>query len=280
MPIFTDPEVQKFIEQQTGVNPIESLRRTLPASISPPSVGQAVYPIGTPIGFQAGQSLYDAIGNKQFLKPVGNWLSNIGTNSGGSAAATALALGLGGAGFGLLTGRNPVSWGLAGAGAGALAGYGLSELSKSMTAKRHQRSLSNLAMRQMDAQRRQRNEETMPKVSYYGMQEENPMSYIQSRMFSDPSLGSSEKAMLMSSLQVLPRESATTLADILRTVGGASVGYIIAKFILNLGGMGQTIGAAAGGLLGASMGSHLPVNKLGERVDTQYDLFGRRRFVT
>lgn len=279
MPIFNNPEVQKFIEQQTGINPVESVRRALPSSIVG-TTGQAVYPIGTPIGFQAGQGLYDAMGNKQFLKPVGDWLSNIGTNSGRSAGLTALALGLGGAGFGLATGRDPLTWGLAGAAAGGLAGYGASELSKSMANHRRQRSLGNMAMMELDEQRKRRNEETMPKVSYYGMGDQDPMSFIQSKLFSDTSLGASEKAMMMASLQSMPREGATTLASILRTVGGAGVGYIIAKFLLNMGGLGQTVGAGIGGLLGSSMGSNLPVNKLGERVDTQYDLFGRRRFVS
>jgi hypothetical protein len=280
MPIFTNPEFQQFVEQQTGTNPVEALRSHLPTSITG-ETGAAIYPRGTPISTQVGQSVYDALERKQFLKPVGDYFSTLGSNSGRSAMLTALALGLGGAGFGAVTGRNPVTWGLAGAGLGALGGYGASELTSSLSRRRNQRGMQTMAQDEENRQRLQRIQDVTPKVasSYYGMGDTDPMTYIQSRIFADQSMGPADKSMLVSTVQSLPPQQLMTLSDMLRTAAGAAAGYIITRFLLNMGGLGQTLGMAAGGALGAMMGNRLPVNAFGEQVDTSQDLFGRRRLV-
>ncbi len=280
MPIFTNPDVQQFVEQQTGLNPVEAVRSHLPAKFTE-GVGEAVYPRGTPIGMQAGQALYDSLEHKQFLKPFGDYMSTFGTNNGRAAALTALALGLGGAGFGAMTGRNPVAWGLAGAGAGALGGYGASALTGSLARRRNQRAQSAMSYADWDKQRmeRQREEQLPKQAAYYGMGDENPMTYIQSRVFADQAMVTGEKMHLLSTVQDLPEHQLSALASILRSVVGAGVGYVIAKFLLNTGSLGQSLGAAAGGLFGAMSGSSLPTNSFGEQSDPDNDVFGRRRFV-
>lgn len=276
MPIFTNPEIQKFIEQQTGVNPVEAVRERLPARFTE-GVGSIQYPRGTPIGYQAGQSMYDALEHKQFLKPLGNYMSTLGRDSGRSALIAALALGAGGAGFGALTGRNPVTWGLAGAGVGALGGYGASQLVSSLANRRRQLAHQNVTSMNSEMKRQQEETENPPfkTAAYYG--EGDAMTYIQSHLFADPSMGLQDKAALISSLQSVPPQQLSSLASIIRMAGGAAVGYLVSRFLLNLGSTGQLVGSLAGGVVGSMMGNRLPMNAFGDRVDTQHDLFGRQR---
>lgn len=269
MPIFTNPEIQKFVAQQTGVDPGAAVRSMLPSA---PALGYEVPQFGTsPITYQMGQSAYDSLKDKQFLKPLGAFASNLGVSNGRSAALTALALGLGGAGFGLMTGRNPVTTGLMGAGVGAAAGYGLSALTKAMDARRQFHNQNRRLMYEAGPESRK------SASQYYGA--DDPSTYVQSRLFSDTSLGSAEKAMLMSSLRVLPQAQMYTLADLLRTAGGSAIGYLIAKFLLNAGSMGQALGAVGGGLMGMYGGSRPPHDTFGQSMDPGTDVFGRMRFV-
>ncbi len=288
MPFVTSPDFQRFMEQQTGVNPAETIRKALPSSLTDAvgnmPTGYVVNPIGTPITHEAGTNLYDWMSNKHFLKPVGDYVSSLGQNSGRSAMMTALALGLGGAGFGLLTGRNPLAWGALGAGAGGLAGYGMSELSKAMTNRKYLRAQRAMAGNEWDQKRLKLNEEaakmSSTKKAYYGMNDQNPIAYIQSRIFADSGMASPDKTLLLSSVQNLSPQGAMTLADVLRTAGGAAVGLIVSRFLLNMGGFGQAMFSAAGGLAGSMLGSRLPRNAYGEPVDTQHDVFGQPRYVT
>ena len=283
MPILTSPKFQQFVEQNTGLTP----KSFIPSSLisSPTTV---VPPEGSPIGARLGESLYDGLEGKQLLRPLGSWASSLGTNHGRAATLTALALGLGGAGYGMMTDRNPVAWGLAGAGTGALAGYGLSALAKHMANKKDLARIKSLAdMQTLDDVRSRQEaaaEAATPPLkvasAYYGMGDGDPMQFIQSRIFSDPTLGASDKSMLFSTLQNVPAEKLVTLAGLLRSLVGAGVGYAISRFLLNLGGLGQAVGAASGAGIGAAMGDRLPRNAAGEPVDTRHDVFGRARFVT
>jgi len=293
MPFVTSPDFQRFLEQQTGVNPAESLRKALPSSLTDGGslpTGYMVNPIGTPITHEAGANLYDWMSNKHFLKPIGNYISSLGQDSGRSAMMTALALGLGGAGFGLLIGRNPLTWGAMGAGAGGLAGYGMSELSKSLAHRKFLRAQRAMAGADWNQKRLKLNDEAAKlneetkmgsrKQAYYGMNGQDPMAYIQSRIFADHTMAPPDKTLLLSSVQNLSPQGAMSLADLLRTAGGAAVGLLVSRFLLNMGGFGQAVFSAAGGLAGSMLGSRLPRNAFGEPVDTQHDVFGGSRYVT
>ena len=299
MPFITNPEFQKFVAQETGLAPMDMVRKVLPSA---PPVGKAVFEEGSPLGYQMGQALYDNLEGKQFLKPLGSFVSSLGQNSGRAAGMTALALGLGGAGFGALTDRNPLALGLIGAGVGGLAGYGASELTKYLMRRRQLRGARTMWERKQEEERQQRvrdyygppeplpvaaNPAAAPlaekpaakRAAYYGMGNESPITYIQSRLFADSSMAASDKAVLMSSLRSLPRPQLMQLSDMLRGVAGAAVGYLITRFLMGTGGLGQSVGAAAGAFLGMSLGSKLPYNSFGQPVDTQFDVFGGQRFV-
>ena len=168
----------------------------------------------------------------------------------------------GGAGFGLTTRRDPLLWGAVGAGLGGLGGLGINQLLRRRAAKR--RALADQWF----------------KSAFYVSNEQDPMQYIQARLFEDTSMSASDKSQIVAQLQSVPRQELFTLADLLRTSGGAAVGYIIGRFLMRFGGLGTAIMSGLGGLLGARMGgSRSTQNTLGLDANPSQDFFGRPRFV-
>lgn len=259
MPVWQNHELRKYLDA-----------KGIPGILTPGSGATLMPHRGTmeaTLPYQLGDMFGSAVEGKQLLRPLGSYLSALGSNSGLAALMSGLGMGAAGAGYGLLTGRDPLLWGGIGAGAGGLGGYGLSELIRYMNTKRR-----------ADAQRR----EAMLKSGFYVSNEEDPLTYIQSKVFADSSMDSGLKSRILMTVQQLPMDQLITLAGVLRTVAGAGVGYLISRFLFNMGGVGQGISAGLGGLAGAMFGrgASLPRNAMGLDVDTGSDIFGRRRLVS
>lgn len=266
MPIFTNPEVKAYLAEK-GVDPASSLRSL---GLVSPGMGGAADVVRLPGTTEANPTyrLGDALGgmiqDRKMLEPVGKFFGALGSQRGpGTAALLSALLGAaGGAGFGLTTRRDPLMWGLLGAGVGGLGGYGINQL-----------------MRARDARRR-RQAELLSKTAFYVSNEQDPMQYIQQRLFEDGSTSTGQKVQMVQQLRNLPQQDLMTLADLLRTAVGGAIGYIIARFLMRFGGIGTAVMTGLGGLIGAGTGGpRIPKNMLGLEVDTARDLFGRPRLV-
>lgn len=260
MALIHNPEVKKLVNNQ-GFDSSSALRSL---GLLAPGGDVARLPgEGTSnISYRIGEGLGSLAENPRNFAPVGKVLSTLANNSGGSALAGAILGGLGGAGFAAGTRRDPLLWALLGAGTTGAAGYGLSRLIQS------------------NARRRQIRDQEMSKAAFYVDNEQDPMSFIQTKLFEDGSIGSSEKAQMVAQLRNIPSNQLFTLADMLRTAGGGAIGYIIGKFLMRFGGMGTSIMTGLGALLGSQSGRPGPRrNMLGLEVDPSRDFFGRPRLL-
>lgn len=251
MPLLTNPAVvdaaSKLFQGQPGHGEfnVRSRPGTVEASLP--------YQIGTGIG--------GFLQKYPVLKPVGNYLQNFGYDHGRAALQSALALGLLGGGYGLLTGRSPLKWGLGGLALGGLGGYGL----------------SGLASLGLDRRLSREGQYGKSASTYYGVDDSDPVAFIQARLFEDSSMSSPEKAMLMQAVRQLPPQQASSLAQVLSTVAGGAIGALVAKFLMGMGPIGTVGLGALGGLLGARLSDPTPQDFLGRRINPESDVFGRRR---
>jgi hypothetical protein len=99
------------------------------------------------------------------------------------------------------------------------------------------------------------------------------LMFIQQALQSDGSLSGGEKQSLMSAVSQLSSRDHVLLANLLRAVGGAAVGALIAKFLMKAGLGGMLLGAAAGGALGATTGSR-PSTLAGTYHTDKKDAYG------
>lgn len=99
------------------------------------------------------------------------------------------------------------------------------------------------------------------------------LMFIQQALQADSSLGFGDKQSLMSAISQLSSRDQTLLANLLRTVGGAAVGALIAKFLFKAGLGGMLAGAAAGGLLGGMTGAQ-PSTLAGTYHTDKKDAYG------
>lgn len=93
---------------------------------------------------------------------------------------------------------------------------------------------------------------------------------ISSELSRDPSIGFSEENALMSMVDELDQNEKSQLAKLLDGAKGASAGFIIAKFLLDLGFTGQILFALAGGFLGNSSRSTNNLDSI------QKDIYGNK----
>lgn len=265
MPLVNNPQVQSFLTEH-GMLPSNTLHALGLGSLTQSRLPDVVRMPGTMEAnpaFRLGEAAGSALENRRFLEPIGRFLGLLGSNNGASAALVSALFGAaGGAGFGALTRRDPLAWGALGAGVAGLGGLGIQQF-----------------VQARDRQRR-RKLALMGKQAFYVSNEQDPLVYIQQRLFEDRSLDSGAHLQLTQQLRQVSPQDLVTLADLLRTVAGGAVGYIVARFLLNAGGAGTMLLTGLGGLAGASMrGSGQPRNAFGQSVDTQRDVFGRSRFV-
>lgn len=268
MPIFNNPAVLSYMNQQ-GVNApsLRSLGMAAPFP-SPPDVVRIPGTQEASPMFRLGDAAAGMVEDRQLMQPLGKYVQALSSGRGPGQAAllTAVLGGLGGAGFGLTTRRDPLLWGLVGAGVGGLGGLGLNSLLRSRQARR-------------DARQRYLLDE-LRKSSFYVSNEQDPMTFIQQKLFEDSTMGSNAKGQMVAQLRSLPRQDLITLADMLRTATGAAVGYIIGRFLLRFGGIGTAVLTGIGGLIGAQSGRpKVPKNMSGLEVDPTRDFFGRPRLV-
>ena len=77
------------------------------------------------------------------------------------------------------------------------------------------------------------------------------LDYVRMRISQDPQIGSQERRSLLGQVSQLDAASLSKLEDLLRTVAGAGIGALVARFLLNAGIGGTLLGAAVGGFLGS-----------------------------
>jgi pimeloyl-ACP methyl ester carboxylesterase len=218
------------------------------------------------LGYQIGSHAPD-YAPSQALRPVGQFLTSLGTDT---PAATLMGGALGGAvgaGTALLRGRGLVRSMLLGALAGGGGSYGLSRV----LAAREQRRAEEGA----------RYGQALAKRSFYAMAEDGEsaaLSLVQARLFQDPAVPPAQKAALLTAVQQMPPEQVRALSELVRSAMGASIGYLVARFLTQWGAGGRAAAALAGGFLGWRLGGN-PSNVYGQRVDTQRDVFGNRRLL-
>lgn len=212
--------------------------------------------------FRLGEFTGSVVENRKLMEPVGRLFGTMGSSNGAMAALVSALIGaLGGAGFGAMTRRDPLVTGAIGAGIGGLGGLGVNRL---------------LAAR---ARSRQRKDALLNKRAFYVAEGQDPLQYIQARLFEDGSLPPAQLAHLSQQVRQLPQGSLIKLADLLRTAVGGAVGYLVARFLLNMGGVGTTLLSGLGALAGAASGSRTSRNAFGQDVDVRRDMFGQSRFV-
>ena len=259
MPIFTNPEVQKLMHQQ-GFDPSTALRSI--GLVAPTADVMRMPGDGTSnVTYRLGEGIGAMAENKKLMAPIGKAVDTVANSAPGTAAMGAIVGGLGGAAFGAGTDRNPLLFGLLGAGLGGAGGYGISKLIQMMTEKRRQRDLE------------------LSKRAFYVENGQDPMAYIQTKLFSDGATGSNEKAQMLAQLREIPERELFALVDILRMAGGAGAGYIIGKFLMRFGGFGTAVSTGLGAMLGSALGNRPKRNMLGLEVDPSRDFFGNPRLV-
>ena len=94
-----------------------------------------------------------------------------------------------------------------------------------------------------------------------------------------PGLSFNQRAQLMSGVSSLSGMDAAQLKRLIGTTGGAGVGYVVARFLMNKGKSTQVIMALLGGVLGSAVfggGNKTPRTFTGHRGITGADLSGRR----
>jgi hypothetical protein len=191
-------------------------------------------------GYRAGEALAGWTEGRKLLKPLGSYAQALTSSGRSSALVHALLGGTAGLGYGWMADKNPLLWGLLGAGAGAAGGYGLN---------RGYQYMQNA-----------RNERYRPfhKLSHSTFSTADPLAYVQSRLFEDSSLASTEKARLMSRLGQVPSSELVTLADLLRTATGSAIGYMVSRFLLRFGAAGTAVSAGIGAMAGFRSGRPKP----------------------
>lgn len=200
-------------------------------------VAPDAHPMYSSLTYQGGGMLADqAAYGKPRLKALGNWGSDFGNNHMMAAGKGALLGALLGAGIGQWRNKQPGVGAAIGAGAGGLAAGGLSYLAK--------RSSSGI-------------------------------DHITQLIEVDFSLPQQAKSMLVRALSGLNTNQANSLSDLIRSSLGASVGLVVARYLLGLGLIGTAALSALGGAIVYGLGQQ-GRNAMGERMHPELDNLGRR----
>ena len=202
------------------------------------------------IGYQVGTRIPGFLEKHPVLKPIGALMENAGTNTLNTALIGAALGSAAGLGHGLVSdspGRSAAIGAIVGAGGATL----LSKI---------------IEMRQRK------------KYAFYAMGDSNPVQAIQTKLFQDMSLSGSEKSGLMGLVARLGPTEQNNLSSVLRGTIGASIGFVIARYLAGMGMTGSILMSILGGGIG-SQASGLPTNAMGQRVNREYDVFGQRRLL-
>jgi len=117
---------------------------------------------------------------------------------------------------------------------------------------------------------RNRVDNDLVKASSFGM---DPLTFIAAKLQDDTSLNSIQQQQMLSSVTQLSRTQQSGLIQVLKTVAGAGIGAVIAKYLMNFG----IVGTVGGSLLGALMGSRAGANPapIPGTINNSVDFFGR-----
>jgi hypothetical protein len=115
---------------------------------------------------------------------------------------------------------------------------------------------------------------------YLGNQDNITFSEAQGRIFrminAAPDLSFTEKSQLTSGVAQLSAQDVMNLFGSLSGVGGAAVGAIIARYLLNKGLIGTVLGAIFGSSVAQSIFGSRPKNDMGFESMQGYDMTGNR----
>lgn len=90
-----------------------------------------------------------------------------------------------------------------------------------------------------------------------------------------PGLSFNERAHLARGVQSLSEQDLQTLVRMLRTAGGAGIGALIARFLLDKQRGGLILGALAGGAIGRALGQPPTRNEFGQPVQPGHNVYGQ-----
>lgn len=245
MPILQTPAAQALLHKYVGSQvPGAGIPMASPEMLAIPGTTEGS------LEYQLGAKIPQLLQGKQTLAPVGDWIDNAEGNPLRSGMFGTLAGAAGGAGLGVLLGKDPQTSAL-------LGGAGLG-------------GASWLIGTLLNMQRKRLREKQMGKhASFYGNSSADPASYVSSRIALDSSLGFTEKTQLSGLVDKLSDGQTQELAKLLRAAGGAAIGALVAKYMLRLGLTGTVLSAILGGAIGSAWG-----NKSIDR-----DVFGNARLI-
>ena len=195
--------------------------------------------------YQLGAKIPELLQGKQTLKAIPEWIERTDANPlrsgmmGGAAGAGLGAL------LSVLLQKDPRLGAMLGA--GALGGG------------------SWLAGTLMNMKRKQ----LAKQASFYGNSGSSPESFISNKIALDSGLSFNEKTQLSGLIGQLSDGQTGELAKLLRTITGAGVGLVIAKYLLKLGLGGTILSTIIGGAIGSRMGGK----------SLSRDVFGNARLI-
>lgn len=96
--------------------------------------------------------------------------------------------------------------------------------------------------------------------------------YILAALSDAPGLSFNERAQLTAGTASLSNNDLTQLKQLLISAGGASVGALVSKFLMNKGLIGTVLGAILGSSVAkAVFGTHIPTNALGQQMYNSFN---------
>ncbi len=204
------------------------------------------------LAYQMGAKIPQLLEGKQSLAPVADWMERAEGNPWRSGLYGGLVGAGGGALLGHLLDRDPTQAAMLGAGGVGGAAWLVGTLLNMQKQKaREHRAIAKAA-------------------SFYGQSSTDPSAFVLQRVAQDPALSFQAKSTISESLQQLSDGQVASLAKLLKTVVGAGVGAIVAKYLLRLGLGGTILGAIVGGYTGSSLGGSKSIER---------DLFGNARLL-
>jgi len=239
MPIYQTPAVQALIHKYVGQNVPTVGAVGEPQMVSIPGTTEGS------LEYQLGAKIPELLAGKQTLKAVPDWIERAHAN--------------------------PLRSGMMGAGAGAGVGALLSILLQkdprlgAMLGAGALGGGSWLAGTMMNLKHKQQAKQ----ASFYGNSGSSPASFISNKIAQDGGLSFNEKTQLSGLIGQLSDGQTGELAKLLRTITGAGVGALIAKYLLKLGLGGTILSSILGGVVGSRLG--------GKSIDR--DVFGNARLI-
>ena len=243
-----NPQFREFVAGRYGMDPAHPFQGLPTAQ---PSGDQSGDLTRSQMAYRLGVAAPDQLEGRNLLGPVGSYMSSLGNDTLRSLLLGASFGALGGAGYGLGTGRKTLPSALAGSAVGGLGSAALSEVIR--------------AWRSMGSAKQ---------ASAFSA---DPLLAVRAALLSDGSVDSDSKTALMRLLPQLSSAESAQLADLLRVSAGVGAGVLIARYLLRLGFVGTVLSALVGGYAASRFGGMR--NFYGQTTDTKSDLFGRSRHV-